>query len=66
MPVSEAQKRAAKKWREANAKERYDRLEIFAPKGEKLMYQEHAKLMNESLNGFVNRAMQETMRRDKA
>ena len=46
-------------------KENYDSLRITTPKGEKLILQEHAKLMNESLNKFVNRAIKETVERDK-
>ena len=65
MPLTDAQKRAIQNWNKKNLKERYDRLEIFTPSGEKDLIKEHAKNMEESLNGFVNRAINETMRRDK-
>ena len=61
MPITDARKRANEKY----IKEKTDELKIRVEKGEKLNFQEHAKLMNESLNGFVNRAMQEQMKRDK-
>jgi predicted HicB family RNase H-like nuclease len=43
----------------------YDRLEIKVKKGEKAELKQHAAEQGESLNGFVNRAMEETRQRDK-
>jgi predicted HicB family RNase H-like nuclease len=51
--------------RKYNAKA-YDRLEITVPKGRKVELQEHAQQHGESLNGFVNRAIDETVERDTA
>lgn len=36
------------------------------PKGEKDLIQAHAEAHGESTNGFINRAISETMERDKA
>jgi predicted HicB family RNase H-like nuclease len=51
--------------RQFNA-EKYDRLEITVPKGKKPELQTHAQSNGESLNGFVNRAIDETLERDRA
>lgn len=34
-PISEARKRANKKWNDAHMKERYDRVQLVLPKGKK-------------------------------
>lgn len=47
-----------------NAKN-YDDLRIVVPKGEKERIRAHAQERQESLNGFVKRAIDETMERDK-
>jgi len=65
MPISEAKKRANKKWNEANMNKLYDRGNVLFPKGKKEEIQAHAADMGESLNAFVNRAVTETMERDK-
>ena len=62
--VSEARKRANKKWNDANQKILYDRIQLVATKGNKLVYQVHAAKQGESLNRFVNRAIEETIKRD--
>ena len=61
-PMSEARKRANAKY---NAKKPYDRLEIIVKKGSKNELKAHAAERGESLNGFVNRAINEAMERDK-
>ena len=61
MPISEARKRANAKY---NAKA-YEQLITRLPKGKKIDLQAHAKKKGESLNGFVNRAIDETIERDK-
>lgn len=43
----------------------YDRINIAVPKGDKDIIKAHAESKGESLNGFVNRAIDETMERDK-
>jgi len=62
MAIAESQKKALRKYKEKS----YDRLEISVPKGKKADLQTHAKSKGESLNGFVNRAIDETVERDKA
>lgn len=57
---TEARKRANEKY---NAKA-YDELKIRVPKGEKDQIKAHAESKGESLNGFVNRAIDETIQRD--
>lgn len=59
-PISESQRKAVRKY---NAKS-YDRLEITVTKGRKAELQEHAQQHGESLNGFVNRAIDEAVERD--
>jgi predicted HicB family RNase H-like nuclease len=46
-------------------KENYDVFQIRMPKGRKAVIQAHAQAQGESVNGFVNRAIDETMERDK-
>ncbi|WP_300684482.1 MULTISPECIES: hypothetical protein [Acutalibacter] len=61
MPASKAQQRAVSKY----MKENYDVFQIRMPKGRKAVIQAHAQAQGESVNGFVNRAIDETMDRDK-
>ena len=46
--------------------EKCDRVNLILPKGRKAELQAHASERNESLNGFVNRAIDCQMERDKA
>lgn len=57
---TEARKRANEKY---NAKS-YDRINIAIPKGEKGKIKSHAEQRGESVNGFIKRAIDETMERD--
>ena len=43
----------------------YDRINLVVDKGNKNKIKAHAEKQNESLNGFVNRAISETMERDE-
>lgn len=61
MAVSKAQQKATAKYIKIN----YDRIEIKVPKGQKQVIQTHAQSQKESLNGFVNRSINETIIRDK-
>lgn len=54
MSLSEAKKRANKKWNDANLKERYDRIQLVTPKGKKEIIQSAAKDKGMSVNEFVN------------
>lgn len=42
----------------------YDEIKIRVPKGQKDLIQTHAEVQGESTNGFINRAISETMERD--
>lgn len=44
-------------WQKANL----DRISLTVPKGRKAQIQEHASAHGESINGFINRAVYETM-----
>ena len=61
MPISEAQKRANRKYNE----KAYDRIELKVPKGKKAVIKDFAEKQNKSVNGFVNEAIDEKMERDK-
>ncbi len=60
MPSSEAMKRAIKKYDQ----EKIDRIPLRVPKGKKEIIQAHAASREESVNAFLNRAIDETMERD--
>lgn len=59
---TEAQKQSARKWDAANL----DRLSIALPKGSKETIKSHAEKRGESVNGFIGRAISETIDRDNA
>ena len=61
MPASKAHMKATNKWM-AKA---YDRVNLTMPKGKKEIIQAHAEAIGTSVNGFINRAIDETMDRDK-
>lgn len=61
MTVSKAQMRATAKYEKSN----YDKILLRLTKGEKDKYQMYAKSKDESLNGFIVRAMREAMQRDE-
>ncbi len=57
---TEARKNGNKKWDAANL----DRISIAIPKGKKEEIKSHADKHNESINGFINRAIREAIERD--
>lgn len=59
--VSKAQQRATANY----VKKTYDRIEVKVMKGEKETIKAHAEAQGESLNAFINRAITETMERDR-
>lgn len=59
--LSKAQTRASNKY---NAKA-YDRISLQVKKGVKSVIQEHADAVGKSLNGYINEAIEEKMKRDK-
>ena len=44
----------------------YDRINILVPKGRKDTIKAHAEGRGESMSGFINRAIEQTMEQDKA
>ena len=42
----------------------YDEIKVRVPKGKKDIVQDHAARMGESVNAFINRAIDEAMERD--
>lgn len=62
MPTTKASQRAVNKYMKAN----YDRINLTVPKGQKDEIKAHADVFDDgSVNGFINRAIAETMQRDK-
>ena len=59
--ASKAQQKAVNKY----MKENYDRVNLTLPRGKKDVIQEHVNTTGESVNGFINRAIDETMARDQ-
>lgn len=62
MARSDAMDRAIKKYEQ----EKVDRIIFRVPKGTKELIQEHAEKQGESLSAFLNRAVQETIKRDNS
>ena len=60
MPASKANQRAVNKY----VKNNYDRVNVTMPKGKKETIQAHAADQGESVNGFINRAIDHEMERD--
>ena len=60
MAVSKAQQASVHKYVKAH----YDRINVTLPKGQKDIIQAHAAQRGESVNGFIGRAITETMERD--
>lgn len=59
---SDANRRAVAKYK----KENYDQIQLRVEKGQKETIKAHAEAQNESLNGFINRAISQTIQQDKA
>ena len=59
--VSEAQRRATNKYLE-----KFDEMRVRVPAGQKAVTKDHAEAQGESLNAFINRAINETMERDSS
>jgi len=62
VPYTKAGQKAVDKY----VKNNYDNLTIRVSKGKKATLQAHAEANEESLNGFVNRAIDEAVERDNA
>ena len=59
--VSAAQRKATEKYLE-----KFDEMRVRVPAGQKAIFKAHAESRGESLNGFILRAMNETVERDNA
>ncbi len=59
-PASKAQQKAVNKYMKSN----YDRANLVMPKGKKDIIQAHATQQGESVNAYINRAIDEAMQRD--
>lgn len=58
MPVSKANQRAVNKY----VKNNYDRINVTMPKGKKDIIQAHAETNGQSVNSFINEAIDEKMK----
>jgi len=61
--MTEAKKRANKKWNDANMTERYDRIQLVVPKGRKEDIKKEAERRGESVNSFINGLIDEALDR---
>lgn len=61
MATSKAQQKAVNKYMAAN----YDRINLTVPKGQKETIKAHAESKGESVNSFINRAINQTIETDK-
>ena len=61
MAVSKSQQKAVHKYVKIN----YDRMELTVPKGQKEIIKAHAESQGESVNGFISRAIENQMERDR-
>ena len=52
--ISEAKRRANKKWNDANMSVKYDHLHIVVPKGRKEDIEARAKALDKSINSYTN------------
>ena len=59
-PARKAQQKAVNKYMKSN----YDRVNLVMPKGKKDIIQAHAAQQGESVNAYINRAIDEAMQRD--
>lgn len=60
MPTTKAQQRAVNKY----MKENYDEIKVRTEKGQKDRIKAHAESRGESVNAFINRAIEEAMERE--
>lgn len=60
MPASKAQQKAVAKYMKNN----YDEIKVRVPKGKKESIQNYVASKGESLNAFINRAINETIERE--
>ncbi len=65
MAISEARKKANKKWNDKHMKEYYDRIQIVVPKGKKDVIKVAAEANGESTSAFINRAIDALLEKEK-
>lgn len=65
MPMSEAKKKANKKWNEKSYKETYDRVLVLLKKGKKDIIKAAAVANGESTNAYINRAIDMLLEADQ-
>lgn len=63
MSLSEARKRANKKWNDENQKSKYDRIQLVVPKGEAEKIKAFAKQQGKSVNNLMYTLVSEAMER---
>lgn len=61
MAISKAQQASVNKYVKSN----YDRINVTMPKGRKDIIKAHAESQGESVNSFINRAIESQIERDK-
>ena len=67
MPPREGERMAGKsEYRNSWIAEKLDRINLTVPKGRKDEIKAHAEAQGESVNGFINRAIEKQIERDKA
>lgn len=63
-PMSEAKRAANKKWNDANLKDKYDRIQLVVPKGDKDIIKAAADQAGESVSAYIAAAVRERMERE--
>lgn len=63
-PMSEAKRAANKKWNDANLKDKYDRIQLVVPKGDKDVIKAAADQAGESVSAYIVAAVRERMERE--
>ena len=63
-PMSDARKAANKKWNDANLKEKYDRIQVVVPKGEKDIIKSYADKAGESVSSYIVESVRQRMERE--
>lgn len=59
------EKKRKAKWQNDYIAKAYDRINLTVPKGDKDRIREHAESQGESVNGFINRAINQTIEHEK-
>ena len=63
--LSEARKRANKKWNDETMTKKYDRIQLVVPKGRKEEIENFAKAQGESVNGLMNKLLRDAMQKSE-